>query len=113
MLRMDDKIKDFLKDVMFSDEVSRSIKEDALDLILADETKGIKPFVIGNVLVTSSEFDRVKVAYENIGGNGSSKIMAIKVLREISGLGLKHTKDAVEEWINSDLKMKVNPKLCQ
>jgi len=31
------------------------------------------------------------------------KIMAIKILREASGLGLKESKDAIDKWIEDNL----------
>ncbi len=113
MVNIDDEIMEFLKEVLFSDDAPRKIKENALELIIKDEIKGIKPFMVGQVLLSSNEYNRVKVAYENIDGTGPSKILAIKELRTISGLGLKHAKEAVEEWINSNCERKLNPILCK
>lgn len=47
--------------------------------------------------------------YKNTRGGQGSKISAIKRLREITGIGLKQSKDMVEEWeAKMDWKMKAS-----
>lgn len=114
MADLEMEILDFFRVVVLSDDAPRKIKEKCLDFLLKEESKkqvvNKKVYMIGSVPVCIKGHDRV---FAYLKDDNRYKINAIKTLREISGVGLKEAKDAIEYWIKHGKQKVINPEFLK
>lgn len=86
-----EQVKDFIKNMSLM-EASDLVKEleEELGVSAAAPVAGAAPVAAGPAVEEKTEFDVVLL------GAGEKKIQVIKVVRELTGLGLKEAKDLVD-----------------
>ncbi len=94
--------------------MDKKIEKKVIDFIRIVATSGINPIICNNALDllleignTETDIGGIKVSVDNYKNiikeiKNSKKIQAIKLLRQVTGLGLKESKDAIDKWMEDN-----------